>query len=46
MFGVGSGSGLGGIEMSKSENSEMDHSQLGNPSNEQISRSYRGSDSL
>jgi hypothetical protein len=40
------GSGSGGIEMSKSENSEMDRAQLGNPSNEWISGSYRGSNSI
>jgi hypothetical protein len=37
--GSGSGSGTGAIMMSKSEDSEMDHAQLGNPSNWRISGS-------
>jgi hypothetical protein len=42
----GSGSGSGGIVMSKSEISEMGLSQLGSPSNRRISGSYRGSNSI
>jgi hypothetical protein len=34
-----SGSGTGAIMMSKSESSEMDHAQLGNPSTQRISGS-------
>jgi hypothetical protein len=45
----GSGSGSGGIVMSKSEISEMELAQLGSPSNpadQRISGSYRGSNKV